>query len=244
MTLQFPCVCCNKAVKTNQRGLQCTTCFAWMHTICAGIKNQLYDDVNHDFLNWQCTKCLFQCLPFSDSLYANDHETEVINLKESISQNYCENNTSEMLSLKFDNFENDGFKCTHLNIRSLFRNFDEIKLFLHENDIHILALNETLLDNSISNNELHIQDYDLIRKDRNRNGGGVAVYIRSTVNYELITSDLLDPLEVILIKVQIKSSTPFLFMSWYRPPDSKIEVIDHYENILAFADSFHLNILY
>ena len=31
-------------------------------------------------------------------------------------------------------------------------------------------------------------------------------------------------------------------MSWYRPPDSKIEIMDKYENVLAFVDTFRLNV--
>ena len=92
-------------------------------------------------------------------------------------------------------------KCTHHNIRSLYRNMDEIRV-LHDNDIHVLALNETLLDVSIHDNELRIQDYDLIRKDRNRNGGGVAIYIQSSISYELVNSEDLYPLGP-------KFSTPF-----------------------------------
>ena len=44
----------------------------------------------------------------------------------------------------------------------------------------MLSLTETLLDDSISDNELHIRDYNLIHKDRNRNGGSVAIYIRNS----------------------------------------------------------------
>ena len=74
-----------------------------------------------------------------------------------------------------------------------------------------LALNETLLGDSISDNELIIQDYNLIRKDRNRNGGGVAIYIRNSISYDLINSVVLDSLELLLIRVRPKSATPFLF---------------------------------
>ena len=34
-----------------------------------------------------------------------------------------------------------------------------------------------MLDSSISNNEINISGYEVVRKDRNRNGGGVALYI-------------------------------------------------------------------
>ena len=38
-------------------------------------------------------------------------------------------------------------------------------------------MNETKLDIEITNNLLEIEGYTLHREDRNRNGGGVAVYV-------------------------------------------------------------------
>lgn len=147
------------------------------------------------------------------------------------------------VSMKYDQFKTDDFKCTHLNVRSLYRNYDEIGHFLHDNNIHVLALNETLLDDSISDSELRVQDYDLLRKDRNRNGGGVAIYIQNSITYEVVNSEVFDSLELLLIKIRPKSSSPFLFMSWYRPPDSKIELMDRYERVLAFIDTFRLDVV-
>ena len=241
MTLQYPCVSCTKPVKKNQRGLQCTYCLAWTHTHCAGVRNEQYDDVHYEFLNWRCSKCIFDYLPFNRSSFNEFSYVKTQNLERPVEQTNSGNNTSEP-TLHYDEFNNHDFKCAHLNIRSLYRNIDELRVFLHNNHIQILALNETLLDDSISDNELNIQDYNLIRKDRNRNGGGVAVYIRDSISYDLINSAVLDSLELILIRVRPKSATPFLFLSWYRPPDSKIAVMDQYENALAFVDSFRSNV--
>ena len=36
--------------------------------------------------------------------------------------------------------------------------------------IDLIAFNETRLDSSITNSMIHLNDYDLIRKDRSRNG--------------------------------------------------------------------------
>jgi hypothetical protein len=45
------------------------------------------------------------------------------------------------------------------------------------------VINETRLDSYIYNSEVEIAGYDLIRKNRNRNGGGVAIYVRSVIPY-------------------------------------------------------------
>ena len=44
-------------------------------------------------------------------------------------------------------------------------------------------LNETRLDNTVSDSEVKISGYDIVRRDRNRSGGGVTMYIRSNISF-------------------------------------------------------------
>ena len=69
-----------------------------------------------------------------------------------------------------------------MNINSLLKHIDEIRVLLTEYTFDILAINESKIDNSISDNELHIFGYD-IRKDRNRYGGGVVLYVRDNIPF-------------------------------------------------------------
>ena len=77
------------------------------------------------------------------------------------------------------------FKIAHLNIRSLVKNIDQFSLYLHNQQFDIVSLNETMLDDFLLDNEIYLNGYDLIRKERNRNGGGVAIYVRSITDYKL-----------------------------------------------------------
>ena len=70
--------------------------------------------------------------------------------------------------------------------------------------------------------------YNLIRKDRNRHGGGVAIYLKNTLNIQTIEHESLCHLEAICIKLCLKGTKPILFVNWYRPPNSKTHVWDHY----------------
>ena len=47
----------------------------------------------------------------------------------------------------------------------------------------ILAINETKLDFSISDQELSITGYNIIRKDQNRNSGGMLMYIHESIPF-------------------------------------------------------------
>ena len=68
-----------------------------------------------------------------------------------------------------------------LNVNSLLLHIDEIRMLVNELGIHILALNETKLDKSIDDSLVGIEGYTLKRCDRDRHGGGVAIYIKDTL---------------------------------------------------------------
>ena len=72
-----------------------------------------------------------------------------------------------------------GFKMACLNINSLVKHVDELRVLLSEFSVDILAINETKLDESIKSSELHIPGYEFIRRDRSRNGGGVVFFLLS-----------------------------------------------------------------
>jgi len=74
-----------------------------------------------------------------------------------------------------------GFKMACLNINSLVKHVDELKVLLAQFSFDILANNETKLDESIKSSELHIPGYEFIRRDRNKRGGGEGFYIKSSI---------------------------------------------------------------
>ena len=63
-----------------------------------------------------------------------------------------------------------------LNITSLPKHIDELRILLHNKYLDILAINETPLHEEISDDVNRIEGYDIVRRDRplnGRNGGGV-----------------------------------------------------------------------
>ena len=51
--------------------------------------------------------------------------------------------------------------------------------------IDIFAINETKIDDKVKNQLVDIDEFDLKRSDRDRQGGGVPLYIRNTVSFKL-----------------------------------------------------------
>ena len=94
-----------------------------------------------------------------------------------------------------------------------------------------------MLDLSVPDHEIKLNGYEIVRKDRNRHGGGVAIYIRNSINY-IIRDDLFDEnLETITIEISKPKSKPFLINCWYRPPDTPLELFNNYEDLITKMDS-------
>ena len=112
-----------------------------------------------------------------------------------------------------------GFKVLHLNISSLISNLYELIHIVHDLNIDVISLNETRLDVHINNDELKIPEYKLFRKDRNRNGGGVALYIHSRIKRTI---------ESVWATVKTKSRN-INIGSIYRTPSS---LASYFDNII------------
>ena len=97
-----------------------------------------------------------------------------------------------------------------LNVASLTKYIDEIRLLLYDKKLDVLALNETRLDSSISDELLAIDGNDIIRADRNRNGDGVCIYIRYHVNYEKCSDLIPTGLEAVCLEIKQSNSRSFI----------------------------------
>lgn len=90
----------------------------------------------------------------------------------------------------------------------------------------MLAINETSLDSSISDGDVDIPGYEIIRRDKSTNGrfgGGVCFYIRCSINYSPRLDLCIDQLENLCIEIRKPRSKPFHIATWYRPPDSTVD---------------------
>ena len=105
-----------------------------------------------------------------------------------------------------------------LNITSLPRHIDELRVWMRDQNLDLLAINETRLDSSIPNESVKIINYQIIRKDRNRFGGGVSIYVRDSLNYVNKSTIVCDEIEAVCLEINKPNSKPFVVISCYRPP--------------------------
>ena len=73
----------------------------------------------------------------------------------------------------------NNFSVAQLNVRGLRNKMDEIRLLLKVCRFDILSITETFFDENISDKQLHVDNYKIVRRDRNRgqDGGGRLIYI-------------------------------------------------------------------
>ena len=77
-----------------------------------------------------------------------------------------------------------NFSILHLNIDRLFNKRYELNEILNQNVFDLVLLNETKLDQFTTDEAINNDNYQLLRRDRTLNGGGIVVYIRK--QYEII----------------------------------------------------------
>lgn len=83
-----------------------------------------------------------------------------------------------------------NFKFAHLNIRSLQAKLQSVENILVTGDYDVLALTETWLSSRIKNENVHIDNYIFIRRDRtDRGGGGVGMYIKSSYTFSILQTE-------------------------------------------------------
>ena len=81
--------------------------------------------------------------------------------------------------------------------------------------INISCLNETKLDNDVRDEEPAIGGFrKIIRKDRTRNGGGVAMYFKENLNFK-VCHDLVLDIESISIQLDINYVKPIIISTLY-----------------------------
>jgi len=50
----------------------------------------------------------------------------------------------------------------------------------------VICVTETWLGEEIDNSEISLPGYNIVRLDRHRHGGGVAMYVKNTIDYNVV----------------------------------------------------------
>ena len=135
--------------------------------------------------------------------------------------------------------KNKMLQIVHLNARSLIRHFDDIACLVSSVHPDILAVSETWLNSSVGDGEVYIPGYCLLRCDRSRCGGGVAIYFAEHLSCcNLTHGPSSSGVEYLWVSIDSRLfSSPLVIGCFYRPPSlptqSVQDVCDSIERMMT-----------
>ena len=144
---------------------------------------------------------------------------------------------------------NTNISLCHINIHSMFgqgltkhSKLDEIHSTLCvQEQYDIIAVTETWLDGSISDECIELLDYQVFRKDRNRHGGGVLAYTHNSLAVTQRLDIENNNTEVLWLEVHAQNKM-FLVAVCYRPPGMNEEACSNFiENLQEMLDVARIN---
>ena len=144
-----------------------------------------FDSVENTNCTWICPKCDF--FNFSDSFFADQLNLENENRFDPLA-NGSGTKASQTGSDK--NKFITGLKFVSININSIRGKKLELLAFLDFHQPQIVAIQETKIDSSISTSELFPEScpYNVYRKDRTLDGGGVMLLIHKDISHSQLKS--------------------------------------------------------
>ena len=139
------------------------------------------------------------------------------------------NNFQPLDSNDWNVFKSKGLHLIHLNINSLPK-IDELRYIADSSNAAVIWISESKLDESVLQSEIQLNNYDLPRRDRNRNG--VACYIRSDISY-IPKQYFPEEIENISFEILLPKIKPIVFGIIYRSPSQNnfLEILN--ENFLC-----------
>ena len=95
-------------------------------------------------------------------------------------------NHCSLTSQQTSTSSNSTFSIVYFNARSLLHKIDHLRLICMTSRPDIVCIVESWMENEISDYEISIDGYNVVRADRNRHGGGVLIFISKIFIHRII----------------------------------------------------------
>ena len=152
-------------------------------------------------------------------------------------------------SNKWNVFKNRGLHFIHLNINTLLPKIEELRFIAKSTSAAVIGICESKLHTSVLEQEINIDNYKILRCDRNKHGGGVACYIVNDLSYNILS---VFPCEIdnIFFEILLPNSKPVIVGTIYCPRsqnnflellNSNINKINSVDNKIYILGDFNIN---
>ena len=121
------------------------------------------------------------------------------------------------------------FIIGHLNINSIRYKFEAVQSLLHGGLLDIFAISESKLDESFPFAQFKVTDFSLHRKDRDKHGGGILLYMRSDIPHRRryhLEPETPHGIEIMIIETRLYRAEKWFLVSVYKPPKIKERVFE------------------
>ena len=212
---KYPCGDCGKAVVygKGKGSIACDTCDRWFHRECLNMNTVIFEAQAN--LSWHCCCC---GLPNTSSIFDSSADTSQSSTEGSPGPPMSSSSPVNPPKQTFRQKKHTRrLKMKVINFDSLWAKKDQLEADLAENPIDIMMTCETHLAAGIHNSEILPQNYDAIRRDRNKDGrGGVAIIYRNDLKVKKIFES--KKTELVAAEVQCQGKKPLIVAAVYRPP--------------------------
>ena len=135
----------------------------------------------------------------------------------------------------------DKLLIGNLNINSLPNKFDQLKVII-QGKLDILVITETKIDNSFPTSQFLIEGFcKPYRYDRNRNGGGVLIYVREDIPSKVLPQCAQTDIEAIFLEINLRKSKWLLCGCYHHNYfvynlGNSLDKYNHYDKFLLIGD--------
>ena len=127
------------------------------------------------------------------------------------------------------------FSILYYNAQSLLPKLSELQLIAEAYSPNVICIVETWLNADILDREVSIPGYQIVRLDRNRNGGGVLMYVSCKLQFSVLPC--CEGLELLTVIIGAGSCKACISL-FYRPPSSLSSLLD---SLCAFLASIQIH---
>ena len=225
---KFPCTSCGKGITAASKAISCNSCGNWTHLKCGDVSSTSHNNlVSHSRpLNFICVRCAFASIP-GDGLFEVEAGGSGNRTGDSSSglRRHLESDVGAASGSyrdadrdSFSHFQRKGLHFLHLNARSLLPKIEELKLIAKKSRAAVIGITESWLDSSVEDIEIEIPGYNIHRRDRDRHGGGVCLYIKSNLPFNPRRDQEVEGLEAAWVEILLPKTRPIAIGVCYRPP--------------------------
>jgi len=139
-----------------------------------------------------------------------------------------------------------GMVFCHININGIKSKFDEVKNLLSMHSVCVFSISASRLCDKDVHSLFHINGYTALRRDRNRESGGLLLYVNRHAKFHELKLPFKLPheLELIAIRVHYFGVKPIIVVTIYNPPHiPKNTFLEAFHSIVSHLNTFNLEMI-